>query len=55
MIQLNFQQVQILLGRKGVTILNENHQTIDSWVTFFTSQRYYTDKNNLDILNRKNA
>ena len=53
--QINFEQAQLLIGRKGVTIVNENHLTIDSWVLFFNSQRFYTDSQNLLVLTPKNA
>jgi hypothetical protein len=47
---LNFEQASLLIGRKGVQVLNENQEVINSWVQFFTAQRYYTDPENLSLI-----
>ncbi len=48
--RISFEQACLLIGRKGVRILNEKHETITSWVMVFEAERYYTASNNLELL-----
>lgn len=52
---ISFATASLLMGADGVTLLNEKHEVITSWVMFFTSQRYYTDESNLLFLQSKNT
>lgn len=51
--QINFDQASRLIGRKGITVVNENHEPVISWAQFFKCQRYYTESENLLILEPK--
>lgn len=48
--KITFDQACLLIGRKGVTICNQDHEDIVSWVQFFKAERYYTDSANLELL-----
>jgi hypothetical protein len=47
---ITFNQASLLIGRKGVQVLNENHEAISSWKQFFNSERYYTQEENLRLI-----
>jgi hypothetical protein len=49
---INFATASLLMGRDGVTLLNEKHEVITSWVQFFTAQRYYTNESTVLVFNK---